>query len=321
MMSHQGLRKGPPRFPIVILVGPTASGKTGVALDWAERLGGEIVSADSMQVYRHMDVGTAKPSLEARQRIAHHLLDVVDPDETFNAAMFQDLADRAIADIHGRGRTALIVGGTGLYIRALHRGLFEGPDGDNLLRDALRHEVEERGVEALHLDLQRLDPEAARRIHPRDVVRIVRALEVYHRTGVPISVHQRRHGFGEERYHAIYLGISMSKSALYSRIDTRVDGMMANGLLEEVEGLMRLGYGPDLPSMKAIGYRHMAAYLRGELSLDEAVTQMKRDTRRYAKRQMTWFRRLPEVHWFQGEEASDALEKVKRFLDKFTKPL
>lgn len=310
-----------PRSPIVILVGPTASGKSHLALEWAERLRGEIVSADSMQVYRHMDVGTAKPSREARERIPHHLLDVVDPDETFNAAMFQQLADTAIADIQGRGRAAFVVGGTGLYIRALHRGLFEGPDGDTSLRRALRQEVEERGVEALHLDLQRLDPEAARRIHSRDVVRIVRALEVYYRSGVPISAHQMRHAFSEERYHAIYLGINIAKSALYARIDNRVDGMMANGLLEEVEELMRLGYGPDLPSMKAIGYKQVGRYIRGELSIEEAVTQMKRDTRRYAKRQMTWFRRLPEVHWFEREEASDALEKVKRFLDKFTKPL
>ncbi len=320
-MGDRTSSEGKTSLPIVILIGPTASGKTPLALEWAEGLGGEIVSADSVQVYRHMDVGTAKPSREARERVPHHLLDVVDPDETFNAAMFQQLADMAIADIQGRGSTALIVGGTGLYIRALHHGLFLGPDGDTSMRDALRQEVEERGVEALHLDLQRVDPEAARRIHPRDVVRIVRALEVYYRTGVPISAHQMRHGFAEERYRAIYMGISIGMPELYARIESRVDGMMADGLLEEVEELMRLGYGPDLPSMKSIGYRHVWSHLRGELSMDAAVAQMKRDTRRYAKRQMTWFRRLPEVHWFEKGGASDALEKVKRFLDKFSKSL
>lgn len=320
-MKDRAFSPGQALLPIVILIGPTASGKTALALEWAEDLGGEIVSADSVQVYRHMDVGTAKPSREARERVPHHLLDVVDPDETFNAAIFQQLADRAIADIYGRGRTALLVGGTGLYIRALHHGLFEGPDGDTSMRAALRQEVEERGVEALHSDLQQIDPEAARRIHPRDVVRIVRALEVYYRTGLPISAHQTRHGFAEERYHAIYLGINIGVPELCARIHDRVDWMMANGLLEEVEELMRLGYGPDLPSMKSIGYRHMGSHLRGELSIDEAVAQMKRDTRRYAKRQMTWFRRLPEMHWFEKGGASDALEKVKRFLDKFTKPL
>jgi tRNA dimethylallyltransferase len=315
-MRGQGQTRQRALLPIVILLGPTASGKTPVALDWAERLGGEIVSADSMQVYRHMDVGTAKPSREARQRVRHHLLDVVDPDETFNAAMFQRLADLAIADIHGRGRRALIVGGTGLYIRALHRGLFEGPDGDATMREFLCQEAERRGVEALHGDLQRLDPEAAGRIHSRDLVRIVRALEVYHRTGVPLSVHQERHGFAEERYRAIYLGIHLERSVLYAGIDARVERMMADGLLEEVERLMALGYGLDLPSMRAIGYRHMGRHIKGESSLDDAVAQMKRDTRRYAKRQMTWFRRLPEVHWFEPGEARAALEKVKRFLDK-----
>lgn len=297
---------------VVILVGPTASGKTTLAASWAERLGGEIVSADSVQVYRYMDIGTAKPPLEVRRRIPHHLIDVVDPDEGFNAARFQVEADRAIENIHACGKIPLVVGGTGLYVKALTLGLFKGPGGDQALRRRLQHEAEIHGLGVLHHRLERVDPKAAGRIHPHDFSRIVRALEVFYLTGVPISEHQDQHGFSQKRYRPLCLGLAVNRPTLYEGINTRVEGMIRRGLVQEVRGLLDRGYGLDLPSMQAIGYRHIGNYLVGRCPLEEAIASMKRETRHYARRQMTWFRKMPAVRWFDPREEHEIFEEVQK---------
>jgi tRNA dimethylallyltransferase len=303
-----------PRPALVILVGPTAAGKTVLALRWAEALGAEVVSADSVQVYRHMDIGTAKPTREILERVPHHLIDVVDPDEPFSAARFVREADRAIAEIHSRGRQALVVAGTGLYVRALTRGLFPGRESDLELRERLRGRAATQGPQKLHETLRRVDPISAVRIHPNDSFRIVRALEVFYTTGEPISLHQSRHGFTQERYPSCVLGLSVEREELNQRIDLRVDDMMARGLVAEVEGLAARGYGWTIPAMRALGYRHVGMAIRGEMSMEDAVRLMKRDTRRYAKRQLTWFNAMGEVRWFRPEEKGKALEEAKRFL-------
>ena len=310
------------RPPIVILLGPTAAGKTDVAVKWAEMLDGEIVSADSVQVYRYMDIGSAKPEKALLERIPHHLVDAADPDDTFSAARFKVEADRAIEAIASQGKTPLVVGGAGLFIRALTRGLFEGPGEDPEYRDRLMKQIELHGVEALHSELEKVDPEAAGRIQKKDRVRIIRGLEVYHLTGIPISRHQKMHGFRKERFRAFHTGIEVDKKALADRIDKRVDRMMEMGLVDEVRGLFQRGYSFDLPSMQSIGYRHAGLYLKGDLSLEDAVSLMKRDTRRYAKRQMTWFRKIPDVLWFSIENQGGVVGKIHRFLnDSFELPL
>lgn len=300
--------------PLVVLLGPTASGKTDLSIQWAREIGFEIVSADSMQVYRHMDIGTAKPSMEIRQEIPHHMIDVAAPDETYSAMRYQKEADKAIREIALRGKPVLVVAGTGLYLRALVRGLFEGVESDPGLRRALQERAKKNGVGALYQMLRDVDPEASQRIHPHDLFRIVRALEVYLVSGKPISSHHREHRFGRERYKALFLGIDRDRTDLFYRIDQRVDSMMRQGLLDEVRVLLEKGYGPELPSMKAIGYRHILSYLQGRMSLEQAVMTMKRDTKRFARRQLTWFKAMQEVHWFKPEEVKEALELAKRFL-------
>jgi tRNA dimethylallyltransferase len=261
-----------------------------------------------------MDIGTAKPSRESRQRVPHHLVDVADPDERYSAARFQTEADRAIEEIQRRGKNVLVVAGTGLYLRALTRGLFRGPAEDPNLRERLRRDVDARGSEALHERLAEVDPGAARRIHPRDAFRIVRAMEVYLGTGVPISRHQENHGFARERYRTLHLGLHVERPVLCGRIDARVEEMMARGLLDEVRGLMARGYSLDLPSMGSLGYRHMGQHLTGEVTLEEAVLLMKRDTRRFARRQMTWFRSMEAVRWFEPFEGAAILRGIYEFL-------
>jgi tRNA dimethylallyltransferase len=238
------------------------------------------------------------------------VIDVVDPDQTFSAAQYQRAADKAIADIHERGKLPLVVGGTGLYIKALTRGLFKGPAADRALRRRLHEQAEVEGAAALHLALQRIDEEAARRIHPNDVIRIVRALEVYYLTGTPISHHQKRHRFFHERYRTMYVGADIARGTLYQRINTRVDTMMEQGFVVEVERLLGMGYHAALPAMNAIGYRHLVKHLMGKWSLSEAVHMTKRDTRRFARRQLNWFGRMPGVTWFKPEEAPTILYRI-----------
>jgi len=290
--------------PLYVILGPTAVGKTEVGLHVAERLGAEIISADSAAVYRGMDIGTAKPTLEERARVPVHLIDVVEPDEPFTAAKFRELALEAIRDIQARGKRVLIVGGTGLYLRVLLHGFsLAPPPSDPALRRHLQQQVQQEGLTALYERLQRIDPAAAARIHPHDAVRIMRALEVYEMTGKPISEWQSR---AKSELPALKFGLTMPRPLLYRRINERVDQMMAQGFLQEVQNLLSKGYNRELPALKGLGYRYLIAYLMGEMGLDEAVQQWKRDTRRFAKRQMTWFRREPGVHWLDASAGAGA---------------
>ncbi|QEM67123.1 tRNA (adenosine(37)-N6)-dimethylallyltransferase MiaA [Geobacter sp. FeAm09] len=284
---------------LLVVVGPTASGKSELALRLAREVDGEIVNADSMQVYRGLDIGTAKPSPEQRAGVPHHLIDVAEPDRLFSAADFAEAADAAIRDITGRGKRVIVVGGTGLYIRALLKGLVDSPSGAGAIRRALQEEAAHLGNEAMLEQLRQVDPESAARMHPNNLVRIIRALEVHRLTGVPLSRHQQEHAFGTQRYDSLQIGIRVDRQELYRRIEARVDQMLAAGLVAEVGGLLARGYDRQSKAMRAIGYKETAAYLAGECGLDEAVWIMKRDTRRYAKRQLTWFNADPDILWFE----------------------
>jgi tRNA dimethylallyltransferase len=283
--------------PLVAVVGPTAVGKTALSLELAEALDGEIVSADSRQIYRYMDIGTAKPMPAERARAPHHLIDVVDPDQPLTLAEYQRLAYAAIADIHARGRLPLLVGGTGLYVRAVLDGLrIPAAPPDAKLRARLEEEAAAAGALALHARLAALDPTAAARIDPRNVRRVIRALEVCLTTGRPISEQQQA---APPPYRTLRLGLTRPRAELYARIDARVDAMLAAGLVDEVRALLARGYSPHLPALSGLGYRQIIRYLAGELSLEEAVQEIKRQTRRFVRQQQTWFRPDdPRIHWY-----------------------
>ncbi len=300
----------------IVITGPTASGKTALAVELAKLFSCEIVSADSMQVYRHMDIGTAKPSKELRQQVKHHLIDIVDPDEEYNAARYSKDAMEAVLNIQRRGKEVIIAGGTGLYIRALLYGLFEGPGADRELRKELLKEAEKRGREYLHRKLLEVDPDSARTIHPHNINRIVRALEVFYTTGRPISSFQREHGFKEERLTTVKIALTKPRHILYKDIDARVDRMMEEGLLEEVRGLLRMGYSKELKPLQAIGYREMIDHLEGRMTLPEAIRRFKKNTREYAKRQITWLRKEKGIIWFNPEQKEDIIHTVKAFLEE-----
>lgn len=288
-----------PPQKILVICGPTASGKSELAVRLARLLDGEIVNADSMQIYRGMDIGTAKPTLVERGGIPHHLLDVADPDRNFSAADFAEEAAAAIAGIAGRGRCPIVVGGTGLYIRALLHGLVDSPGGSEKVRGELRREARALGNRAMLERLRAVDPELASTIHPNNLVRIIRGLEAYQTTGVPLSRSQREHGFARRRYATLKIGIRTERLELYDRIEKRVDGMLAAGLPDEVRRLLRAGFHRELKAMRAIGYKEICAFLAGELSLEEATLLIKRDSRRYAKRQITWFNADQEIIWLE----------------------
>ncbi len=289
--------------PLVVVVGPTAAGKSGLAVRLAAELGGEVVSADSQQVYRGFDLGTAKPTREEQRGIPHHLLDVCAPDEAFSAARFVELAERCLEGIASRGRRAVVAGGTGLYVRALLRGLFDAPPADPALRAAHGRRWA-ADPEGLYAELAATDAEAAARIHPRDFVRISRALEVREQTGLTISELQRRHAFAEARHPALTIGLAPPRAELRRRIEARVDAMLAAGWLDEVRALCAAGHAESRP-MGALGYRHLRAHLADPeaLPLEETARQIKRDTWRFAKRQLNWFSSEPDVRWFPSAEA------------------
>jgi tRNA dimethylallyltransferase len=300
---------------VMVLVGPTAVGKTETVLHLAAALTVEIVNADSMQVYRYMDIGTAKPSATERALVPHHLLDLVEPDEDFDAYRYRDLGRVAVAEVWRKRRTALVVGGTGLYVQALLHGLFPGAPRSAGIRARLRSEGKAMGAIHLFHRLAAVDPTTAGRIHCRDLVRIIRALEVWECSGRPISAWQREHGFREHPFRVLKIGLSIPRPELYARIDDRVERMMARGLQEEVAWLLKRGYGPELKSMQSLGYRHLVRYLTGRSSLTEAVASMKRDNRRYAKRQMTRFGRDPEILWIHPGERERIARLALAFLD------
>lgn len=300
---------------VIVIAGATATGKSSVGVKLALRLGGEIVNADSMQVYRGMDIGTAKPSSEQRRLVPHHLLDVVDPDEPFNAAAYRSLALPVIEEIGSRNKLAFVVGGTGLYIRVLLGGLFECPQAVADLRESLRNECERSGPAKLHDRLAHLDPQAAEKIHPHDKVRITRALEVFYTTGRKASELTALHGFRDNRLEALKFCLDVDREVLYRQIDQRVLEMVDSGLVEETKRLLRFGYSPELKPMKALGYRHMVKYLQGLWSLDEAIKELQKDTRRYAKRQLTWFRGDPEMRWVAPEDIETVVREIRSFVD------
>jgi tRNA dimethylallyltransferase len=287
------------RPKIVVIAGPTASGKSAAGLELAERFEAEIINADSMQVYRYMDIGTAKPTREERRLVRHHLIDILYPDEEFSAALYREEAQQAIADVQARGKGAMVVGGTGLYIKALTSGLIRGGEVDPAIRQRLQSEAQNTGREQLYQRLQGADPATAARLHPHDTYRIIRALEVYERTGRPISVLRQQHLFQEGPYQCLKIGLQVERKELYGRIDARVDEMITQGLKEEVARILEMGYSPSLKAMRSLGYKQMAAHLAGEYDLSEATRMIKRDTRRYARRQVTWFKADPEIRWFE----------------------
>jgi len=300
---------------IVIVLGPTAVGKTELALAVAPKVNAEIVNADSQQVYRYLDIGTGKPSKPERERVRHHLIDVVNPDEDFNAARYRQLAAASIDEIHKRGAKVLVSGGTGLYLKALTGGLFSGPGQDTELRANLEREIAQIGLAALYDRLIATDPGANTKIHPNDRQRIIRALEVYQRTGRPLSEWQNEHRFQEEAFQVLKIGLARARDELYDLISRRSESMIRAGLLDEVRGLMERGYELDLKPLRSVGYRQMGEVIEGIKGLPEAIAEMKQETRRLAKRQLTWFRSDPEIRWFHPEKQEREIgELVQAFL-------
>lgn len=296
---------------LVVVVGPTGAGKTRLAIELAERCGGEVVSCDSQQVYVGMDIGTGKATAAERARVPHHLLDVVAPDQEMTAARFLELADAAIADVAGRGKAVIVCGGTGLYVRALLLGLFEGPAADA----AIRAELDARDLGALRQDLAAVDPESAARIEPNDRKRLVRALEIHRLTGVTMTEHHRRHDHRavEPRYPHRLVGLAPPRPQLYAQIETRVDTMLAAGLLDEVVALRARGFAPPLRSQQAIGYAELHDHLDGRSDLSRAIELIKRNSRRYARRQLSWYRPDPSVIWAPDPGAVD-VDALERYL-------
>jgi tRNA dimethylallyltransferase len=290
------------RPKVVIITGPTAVGKSGLAHRLAQALGGEIINADSMQVYRLMDIGTAKPSLRERQEVPYHLIDIIDPDQPFDASMFRSRASAVVRDLQERKKPTLVVGGTGLYLRVLQRGIFSCPTSNPEIRKRLKQKASEEGPESLWTRLKEEDPIAAERIHPRDTFRVIRALEVWEMTGQPISQWQLWDREGDSEFNLLWIGLTLDRKVLYQRINERVEAMLAQGFLEEVRTLLNSGYSSDLNSMKSLGYRHLAGVLQGLGTLEEAKEKIKRDTRHYAKRQLTWLSKESNLKWYSPEE-------------------
>jgi tRNA dimethylallyltransferase len=305
--------------PLIAIVGPTGVGKSEAGVYLAERLRGEIVSADSMQIYRHMDIGTAKLGLEERRGIPHHMIDIVDPDDPYTVADYQRDAVMVIEEIRRRNKRVILVGGTGLYVKAIREGLdFSKAEGNPELRSELAEEARKKGNAYLYQRLTEVDPVTASRLHPNDVRRVIRALEIYLSTGRPMSeAAGKRNNW---RYAMIMVGLAMkNRASLYARLNRRVDRMIAQGLVNEVQWLLDHGYGPDLNAMQAIGYKEIALHLMGRLSLEEAVEEVKKSTRRYAKRQLSWYRKDTSIRWFFVDDVSvpDILEEIVSYVEGF----
>ena len=299
---------------IVVILGPTASGKSALAVELAERFNGEVINADSMQVYRFMDIGTAKPTPAQMDSVLHHLLDVADPDEDYSAGRYRAAAAAAVHNIRRREKNVFVAGGTGLYIKALTSGLFEGPGANKRLREELLLEAQLQGPDALHRRLAEVDSASAEKIHPNNIKRVIRALEVYTVANKPLSEFHKEHAFAERPYDTLKIGIKKDRKLLYADIDARVEKMMEGGLRAEVEGLLKMGYREDLKPMRALGYKEMAAVIAGRSTLDEAIELLKKNTRNYAKRQMTWFNKDKEIRWFHWEEKEEIISAVAAHL-------
>ncbi len=306
--------------PLIILTGPTAVGKTALSIKLAKAVGGEIVSADSMQIYRHMDIGSAKIMPEEMEGVPHHLIDVLEPTEDFNVVRFQQMAKEAMAGIYGRGRIPVLTGGTGFYIQAVLYDIdFTENEENTSYREELERLAMEKGNACLHQMLREVDAASAEAIHENNVKRVIRALEFYRLTGEKISEHNEAQRSRDAAYNACYFVLTDKRERLYERIDKRVDGMLAAGLVEEVAALMQMGCTKDMVSMQGLGYKEILSYLNGEIPLERAVYLIKRDTRHFAKRQLTWFRREKDVIWVPKDEMGYREEDILRFLTEYVK--
>ncbi|MDD4169522.1 MAG: tRNA (adenosine(37)-N6)-dimethylallyltransferase MiaA [Desulfotomaculaceae bacterium] len=305
--------------PLLVITGPTATGKSEVAVQVAGKVGGEIVSADSMLVYRHMDIGTAKPSEKEMRGIPHHLISIIEPDQDYSVAVFQKQAREVIADIYERGKLPILVGGTGLYVRSvIDHYDFTGACRDEALRSRLSEEAARYGYELLHRRLSGVDRQTAGKLHPRDVRRVIRALEVYYLTGKPLSSYPKTIEYAEPLYSLVIFGLTMERKTLYRRIEQRVEDMIEAGLVEEVQSLLNAGYSPRLTSMQGLGYKEMQLFLTGEVLLPQAVELLKRNTRRFAKRQLTWFRRDERIKWIETgsrRRLDDAAQEITGYIE------
>jgi tRNA dimethylallyltransferase len=304
-----------PKPKLIIIAGPTGIGKTSLGVDLAQMLGGEIISADSMQVYRYMDIGTAKPTPQEMEMVSHHMVDIVDPDDDFDAVQFSQQARPLISEIGSRGRIPIVVGGTGFYIKALLHGLFQSTAVDPNIRSRLKNEAARVGGRHLYDRLRQIDPDTANRLHPNDSYRIIRALETMESTGRPISDYHQKHRFRDNPFKALKIYLQMDRKNLYRRIDQRVDVMVAAGFDEEVKKLLGMGYSAGLKSMQSIGYRHMVAFIEGRLPWEECLRTLKRDTRRFAKRQLTWFGADKSAIWYQPNELNQILKIIEEFME------
>ena len=301
---------------IVAVIGPTASGKTEVGLKLAREIDGEIISVDSMQVYRWMDIGTAKPSVQMQAEVPHHLIDILNPDDSYNTGQFVEDADQVITKLQQDNKRSILLGGTNLYIKALVHGIIIVPEISPEIKQGIQSQLRDKGLPYCYQQLQQLDPLGAQKLHPNDVSRISRALEVVTETGHSILEYQQHHGFNQERYKVLFIGTRWPRDVLYQRINQRVLLMIEEGLIDEAESLLWRGYSSDLPSMKSIGYKQAYAYLDNQINHAEMVSDIQQKSRHYAKKQLTWYRNNPDVHWLQGNVIDEpALAKVKRFLD------
>lgn len=298
--------------PVIVIVGPTASGKTSLSVELAKKINGEIISADSMQIYKYMDIGTAKPDADEMAGIRHYLIDEIYPDEEFSVAKYRKLAQRYINEIIEKGKHPVITGGTGLYINSLVYNIdFSETTIDWELREQLKKQSEENGNRYLYNQLLEMDPEAAKRIHENDIKRIIRAIEVFKHTNKPISFHRQNSRLEPPPYDYLIFGLRMERARLYERIDKRVDIMFERGLVNEVRKLKEMGYEKNFTAMQGLGYKEIFSFLRGEATLDEVKYIIKRDTRHYAKRQLTWFKRLENIRWLDMDESTTNMEVVK----------
>ncbi len=295
------------RYPLLVILGPTAVGKTELSLSLAHEVKGEIISADSMQVYRGLDIGTAKVSPDERKEVPHHLIDIIEPDQEFSVADFQEMVDRLIPQICNRGRLPMMVGGTGLYIKAVVEGfMLPEMETDRELRRKLRKKAREYGNKHVHQMLEEIDPELAAKLHPNDLRRIIRGIEIYHQTGQTKTYFKKKQEKESGRYRALKIGLLREREELYQRINQRVDKMIADGLIAEVKSLLAGKTELSKTARQALGYKEIIDFLNGEYDLEEAVRLIKRDTRHYAKKQLTWFKRDDDIHWLNCSELSSA---------------
>ncbi|MBQ2981662.1 MAG: tRNA (adenosine(37)-N6)-dimethylallyltransferase MiaA [Lachnospiraceae bacterium] len=301
--------------PLVILTGPTAVGKTEISIKLAKAINGEIISADSIQVYKHFDIGSAKVTKEEMDGVKHYLIDVLEPDEEFNIYVFKKLAKEAMEEIYAKGKIPIIAGGTGFYIQALLYDIeFAEEEGDKTYRHMLEEKAKKEGVTSIHNMLKEIDPEAAKEIHENNLKRVIRALEYYNETGMRISEHNKEQRQKESPYNFKYYVLNMDREKLYNRINLRVDIMVENGLIAEVTKLKEMGYGKELNSMQGIGYKEIRDYVDGVYDLDTAIETMKKNTRNFAKRQITWFKREKEVIWLNHEEFHNDKDKILDYI-------